>query len=72
MAVRAEEVGRGISRMGLAKRAESWVACWVVGVRARRFVGRLERGSWDVGIDSGMGSDILGVRRGGEVLFSAE
>ena len=28
-------------------------------MRARRFVGRLERGSEDVGIDSGIGSDIL-------------
>ena len=62
-----EEGGRGMSRSGLAKRAESWVACWVVGVRARRFVGRLERGSWDVGIDSGMGSDI--VRWKGELVF---
>ena len=51
--------GRGISRSGLAKRAVRDVACWLVGVRARRLVGRLERGSADVGIDSGMGSDIL-------------
>ena len=52
-------LGRGISRSGLAKRAESWVAWAVVGVKARRLVGRLERGSWDVGMDSGIGSDIV-------------
>lgn len=37
--------GSGISRSGLAKRAERETAWAVVGVRARRFVGRLERGS---------------------------
>lgn len=50
-----------MSRSGLEKRADSWLACCVVGVRARRLVGRLERGSWEVGIDSGMGSDIVTV-----------
>jgi len=34
-------------------------------VRARRLVGRLERGSWEVGMDSGMGSDM--VQREGEI-----
>ena len=52
-------VWRDISRSGLAKRAEREVACWLVGVSARRLVGRLERGSAEVGIDSGMGSDII-------------
>jgi hypothetical protein len=42
-----------------------------VGVRASRFVGRLERGSWEVGIDSGIGSDIFcrGGRRVGWWLW---
>lgn len=52
-------VGMGMS--GFAKRASSWDAWAEVGVRARRFKGRRERGSEDVGIDSGMGSDILEV-----------
>jgi hypothetical protein len=52
-------VGSVISRSGFANRAESWAACAVEGVRARRLVGRWERGSWEVGMDSGMGSDIL-------------
>ncbi len=55
----ASEVGSWISRSGLAKRASTCDACAVVGVRARRLVGRLERGSWEVGMDSGIGSDIL-------------
>ena len=58
-----EEGGMEISRSGLAKRAVTCAACWVVGVRARRFVGRLERGSREVGMDSGIGSDILRSRR---------
>ncbi len=48
-----------ISRSGLAKSASTWLACWVLGVRARFLSGRLERGSWDVGIDSGIGSDMV-------------
>ena len=52
--------GMTTSLSGLAKRASSEAACWVVGVRARRLVGRFERGSWEVGIDSGIGSDIAG------------
>lgn len=45
---------------GLAKRASTWEAWAETGVRARRLMGRRERGSADVGIDSGMGSDIFG------------
>ena len=48
-----------MSRSGLAKRASTWEACCVTGVRARRLRGRLERGSAEVGMDSGMGSDIF-------------
>ena len=50
-----------ISRSGLAKRASTCWFCWEVGVRARFLVGRWERWSREVGIDSGIGSDILGV-----------
>ena len=38
----------------------------MTGVRARRLKGRLERGSAEVGMDSGMGSDIF---RGGVVAI---
>lgn len=48
-----------ISRSGFANRASTWEACSVRGVRARFFTGRFERGSADVGIASGMGSDIV-------------
>lgn len=48
-----------MSRSGLAKRASTWEACCVTWVRARRLRGRLERGSAEVGMDSGMGSDIF-------------
>jgi hypothetical protein len=51
--------GRGISWSGLEKRDFRVAACWVVGVRARFLRGRLERGSWEVGIDSGICSDIV-------------
>lgn len=51
--------GSWISRSGLANREVRDAAWAVVGVRARRLVGRFERGSCDVGIDSGMGSDIF-------------
>ncbi len=54
--------GGGISRSGWEKRVAREAACALVGVRASRFVGRLERGSCEVGIDSGIGSDIF--RRG--------
>jgi len=49
-----------ISRSGLEKRAEREAACAEMGVSMARFLrGRLERGSAEVGIDSGMFSDIL-------------
>lgn len=48
-----------ISRSGFAKRASTWEACSVRGVRARFFTGRFERGSADVGIASGIGSDMV-------------
>lgn len=52
------ERGMRISWSGFAKRELRDVAWAVVGVRARFFVGRLERGSADVGIDSGPSPDI--------------
>lgn len=51
--------GRAISRDGFENRVAREAAWAFVGVRARRLVGRLERGSWEVGIDSGIGSDIV-------------
>lgn len=51
-----------ISRSGLANRevtAEAWEE---TGESARRFVGRFERRSWEVGMDSGIGSDMVMVR----------
>lgn len=48
----------GISASGLEKRALREAAWAVVGVRARFLVGRCDRGSAEVGIDSGIGSDI--------------
>ncbi len=53
------EVGRRISWSGLAKSASSCDAVWERGLRARFLVGRLERGSAEVGMLSGMGSDIV-------------
>lgn len=53
--------GRGMSMSGFAKSASSWFAWAETGVRARRLRGRLERGSADVGTDSGMGSDMMSV-----------
>lgn len=55
----AVEEGMEISVSGLENRAVREAAWAVVGVRARRFRGRWERGSAEVGIDSGMGSDIM-------------
>ena len=52
-------VGRVIEVSGLAKRASRWVAWAEEGVSWRRLRGRCERGSADVGTDSGIGSDIL-------------
>lgn len=51
----------GMSMSGFAKSASTWLACAETGVRARRFRGRLERGSADVGMDSGIGSDMVGL-----------
>lgn len=51
-----------ISRSGCEKRLVSVAAWRDVGVSVEgriRFVGRWERGSIEVGIDSGIGSDIL-------------
>lgn len=56
------EEGREMSVSGLAKRASSCEACAETGVRARRLRGRWERRSYDVGIDSGIGSDILAAK----------
>jgi hypothetical protein len=53
------EPGMWMLRSGFAKRASTWDAWAVRGVRARFLVGRCERGSAEVGIDSGMGSDIV-------------
>ena len=50
-----------MSRSGLEKRASTDEAWPSRGVRARFFVGRLERGSAEVGIDSGMFSDMVDV-----------
>lgn len=57
--VRLPETGILISWSGFEKRAEIVAACSLTGVRARRLRGRLERGSWEVGMDSGIGSDML-------------
>lgn len=56
-----------MSRSGLAKRASTLEACCERGVRARFLVGRLEWRSEDVGIDSGMGSDMVIVFSGCEI-----
>ena len=51
-----------MSRSGFANRASTCEA-WASRVVRRRFlVGRFERGSAEVGIDSGIGSDIVVVR----------
>lgn len=54
-----DEVGMTISWSGFAKRAETWEDTWERGERARFLRGRFERGSAEVGMLSGMGSDIL-------------
>lgn len=51
--------GSWISFEGSLKRVSIWLACSECGVTARRFVGRLLRGSALVGTDSRPGSDIL-------------
>ncbi len=48
-----------MSRSGLAKSASREAACAEVGERARRLVGRWERGSAEVGMDSGTSADML-------------
>jgi hypothetical protein len=56
-----DDEGMAMLRSGFAKRASTDEACSPRGVRARFFVGRFERGSADVGMDSGMGSDMVAV-----------
>ena len=58
-----EDGGSLISWSGFAKSASRVAACAETGVRARFLRGRLERGSADVGIDSGIGSDIFPLSR---------
>lgn len=48
-----------MSRSGLEKRASTEAAWADEGVRARRLVGRRERGSADVGMDSGTSADMV-------------
>lgn len=57
--------GSCISRSGLEKREARRVACWAEGVEAKRFLVGCERGTWDCGTDSGIGSDIFLVGREG-------
>ena len=54
-------MGLGIDtgRSGCEKSASTCALCWLTGVRARFFVARFERGSAEVGIDSGIGSDMM-------------
>lgn len=52
------EDGSGMFWSGFANNASKEAAWEETGVRARFFRGRLERGSEEVGIDSGIGSDI--------------
>lgn len=54
-----EDDGSVISRSGLEKREARRVACWAEGVEADRFLCGCERGTWDCGMDSGIGSDIF-------------
>lgn len=61
LVVARDEEGRRISWSGFEKRAEMWEAVSERGERARFLRGRLLRGSADVGILSGMGSDIVRV-----------
>lgn len=53
-----DDEASGMFWSGLAKSAVREAAWEDVGVRARFLVGRWERGSADVGIDSGPGADI--------------
>jgi hypothetical protein len=56
-----EKLGSCTSLLGSLKSVSIWFACSACGVTARRFVGRLLRGSALVGTDSGPGSDIVTV-----------
>lgn len=58
-----------ISRSGLANRELTEAACEETGERARRLVGRLERRSCEVGMDSGIGSDICGEAGSDDVVL---
>lgn len=51
--------GKEETSSGLAKRVVMALAVWERGERARFLRGRLERGSAEVGIDSGICSDIV-------------
>lgn len=58
-----DDEGMEISRSGLAKSASTCADCWSDGVwRARFLVGRWERRSAEVGMDSGIGSDMFVLR----------
>lgn len=48
-----------MSWSGLAKRASTEAACAETGVRARFLVGRRERGSAEVGTESGPSADMV-------------
>lgn len=52
-------LGMGTGRSGCANSASTCALCWLTGVRARFLVARFERGSAEVGIDSGIGSDMV-------------
>ena len=55
-----EDCGTRISWSGFLKRASSCRAVWERGERARFLIGRLDRGSAEVGMLSGMRSDMFG------------
>lgn len=57
--VREVVVGRSIIVSGLDIKLDIREAVWERGLRARFLRGRLERGSAEVGMLSGIGSDIL-------------
>lgn len=68
MVTAVDEEGIRISWSGFAKRVEMAEAVSDLGVRARFFVGRLERGSAEVGMDSGIDSDMLICKSNGPFL----
>lgn len=59
------------ARSGLAKRASTRADCAVEGVRARFLVGRCDFEEMEVGLDSGMFSDMVKVLAGEEVIVEA-